>query len=87
MDGFQRMNGKSKGGEDIDIESFGEGSEIELNRRGGEIGMAHDGTAQTPKETWNGEGIQVKTDFDLTIERVRKEIEVENAKSKSRLAM
>lgn len=67
---------------------MGEGSEVELNHRPGVVGMAHsgDGTTHAPTETWNGEGIQVKTDVDLKIERVRKEIEIETARSQSRMA-
>jgi hypothetical protein len=87
-DGFQKMDGKSKYGVDVDIESVGEGSEVELNQSVAAIGMAHggNGTTQTHTDTWNGEGIQVKTDIDLKIEKVRREIEIETAKTQSRMA-
>jgi hypothetical protein len=84
-DGFQKMNGNSKYGVDVDIESVGEGSEVELNQRAATIGMAHGGNGTMPGEAWNGEGIQVKTDVDLKIERVRKEIEIETARTQTRL--
>jgi hypothetical protein len=84
-DGFQKMNGHSKYGVDVDIESVGGGSEVELNQRAAIIGMAHGGDGTIPGDTWNGEGIQVKTDVDLKIERVRKEIEIETARNQSRL--
>jgi hypothetical protein len=87
-DGFQKMNGKSKYGAEVDIESVGEGSEVELNQGVAAIGMAHggSGTMHASSDTWNGEGIQVKTDVDLRIERVRREIEIETVRSQSRMA-
>lgn len=88
-DGFQKMNGRSKYGADVDIESLGEASDLELNRTAPSVGMAHGGNGATHDkemgDTWNGEGIQVKTDVDLKIERVRKEIEIETARNQSRL--
>ncbi len=36
------MNGNSKYGVEVDVESVGEGSEVDLNQR--EIRMAHDGS-------------------------------------------
>jgi len=87
-DGFQKMNGKSKYGAEVDIESVGEGSEVELNQGVAAIGIAHggSGTMHASSDTWNGEGIQVKTDVDLRIERVRREIEIETVRSQSRMA-
>jgi hypothetical protein len=89
-DGFQKMNGRSKYGADVDVESLGEGSDLELNRTAASVGMAHGGNGSSHDkelgDTWNGEGIQVKTDVDLKIERVRKEIEIETARNSSRLA-
>ncbi len=82
------MNGHSKYGLDVDVESLGEGSEVELNQKG--IGMAHDGNGagQTngvaQGHAWDGEGIQVKTDVELRIEEVRREIEKETVKVQSR---
>lgn len=89
MDGFQKMNGTSKYGTEIDLESVGEGSEVELKQKVAAIGMAHggDGTSHASEDTWKGEGIQVQTDFQLTIQRVRNEIEIEHARRKSKLEM
>lgn len=88
-DGFQKMNGRSKYGADVDIESLGEASDLELNRTAASVGMAHGGNGvpydKELGDTWNGEGIQVKTDVDLKIERVRKEIEIETVRNQSRL--
>jgi hypothetical protein len=83
-EGFQKMNGNSKYGVDVDVESVGEGSEVELNQKG--IGMAHGGQSPGVGEGdgWNGEGIQVKTDVQLKIEEVRREIEKETVKVQSR---
>jgi hypothetical protein len=91
-DGFRKMNGKMNGkpkyGVEVDVESVGEGSEVELNQRVAAIGMAHggNGAMHASSDTWNGEGIQVKTDVDLRIEMVRREIEIETVKSQSRMA-
>ncbi|KAN0092112.1 hypothetical protein V8E51_017959 [Hyaloscypha variabilis] len=86
-DGFQKMNGNSKYGIEVDVESVGEGSEVEFNTAA-KIAMARagNGMAHGPADTWDGEGIQVKTDVDLKIERVRKEIEIETARNYSRMA-
>lgn len=86
-DGFQKMNGNSKYGIEVDVESVGEGSEVEFNTAA-KIAMARagNGMAHGSADTWDGEGIQVKTDVDLKIERVRKEIEIETARSYSRMA-
>jgi len=79
------MKGNSKYGVEVDVESVGEGSEVEFNTAAA-IGTAHGGATPMPAHTWDGEGIQVKTDVDLKIERVRKEIEIESARSQSRMA-
>jgi hypothetical protein len=87
-DGFQKMNGNSKYGVEVDVESLGEGSEVELNQRA--IGMAHggngviEGNSKGQSDLWNGEGIQVKTDVELRIENVRREIEKETVRVQSR---
>jgi hypothetical protein len=74
-DGFQKMNGNSKYGVEVDVESVGEGSEVEFNQKG---------HTQDSRDPWNGEGIQVKTDVELRIQEVRRQIEKETVKVQSR---
>jgi len=69
------MNGNSKYGVEVDVESVGEGSEVEFNQKG---------HTQDSRDPWNGEGIQVKTDVELRIQEVRRQIEKETVKVQSR---
>jgi hypothetical protein len=84
-DGFQKMNGNSKYGVEVDVESVGEGSEVELNQRA--IGMANggnggEGHAQGSRDPWNGEGIQVKTDVELRIEEEKETVRIQSRQAK-----
>ena len=63
---------------DVDVES---GSEIELNTK---IRGGMNEKAIRDNDTWEGQGIKVKTDVDLRIEEVRTEIEKETMRVQQR---
>ena len=64
-----------KSGNDVDIESVGDGSEVELNLKN---------KAERGTPNWAGDGIQVKTDVDLKIEEIRQGIETEARRMQER---
>ncbi len=76
------MNGNSKYGIDVDVESLGEGSEVELNQEAHNANTAGQ-TNGVAQNGWNGDGIQVKTDVEMRIEDVRREIEKESMRMHS----
>jgi hypothetical protein len=80
-EGFQRMDGKD------DLESVGDGSEIELNvksKGSSNAEVASSGHLTVSEGGFGGEGINVRTDVDLRIEEVRMEIERETKKVQAR---
>lgn len=70
-----------------DLESVGDGSEIELNVKGkgsSNAEVASSGHLAVSEGGFGGKGINVRTDVDLRIEEVRNEIERETRKVQAR---